>query len=316
MNDGFDNRISLQKLEVFCLVVELGGVGHAAEHLFVAQPVVSAHLRTLQERLGAQLLYRDGRRMRLTEAGDRAYAWATETLSRTRELARELDGLSDGRRGSVVIAASMSIGSYLLPPILSDFRGARPLAEITLNISDPEHATAAAAAGECDFAVLVAEAPPEGPLLSSELAGYERFVLVAPPDAEPNRSIGVAELATLPMVASPRSHIRRAIIDHQLQKFGVDPKNVTIELGHPEAMKRAAQDGLGAVLLFRSSVAAELKAGSLREIQITDADLAVPVFLVVRQRKRLTQIQEDLLVAVREALTRQLQQQPPEARRL
>ena len=59
-----DQRISLQKLEIFCLVVDLGGVGRAAEHLFVAQPVVSAHLRTLQERLGAELLYRDGRRLR------------------------------------------------------------------------------------------------------------------------------------------------------------------------------------------------------------------------------------------------------------
>lgn len=311
MDDGFDNRISLQKLEVFCLVVELGGVGRAAEHLFVAQPVVSAHLRTLQERLGAQLLYRDGRRMRLTEAGDRAYAWATETLSRTRELVRELDGLSDGRRGSVVVAASMSVGSYLLPPILAEFRRAHPQAEITLNISDPEHATAAAAAGECDFAVLVAEAPPEAPLLSSVRAGYERFVLVAPPDFEPHGPIRVAELDRLPLVASPRSHVRRAIADHQLQRFGVDPKNITIELGHPEAMKRAAQDGLGAALLFRSSVAAELKAGSLTEIEIADADLGVSVFVVMRRSKRFTQIQEDLLTAVREALAHQLEQESP-----
>ena len=36
MAEGYDNRISLQKLEVFCLVVELGGVSRAAEHLFVA----------------------------------------------------------------------------------------------------------------------------------------------------------------------------------------------------------------------------------------------------------------------------------------
>ncbi|WP_219412377.1 helix-turn-helix domain-containing protein [Pseudonocardia nigra] len=47
-----DNRISLQKLEVLCLVVELGGVHRAAERLFVAQPVVSAHLRPCRSASG------------------------------------------------------------------------------------------------------------------------------------------------------------------------------------------------------------------------------------------------------------------------
>lgn len=50
-----DNRITLQKLEVLCSVVELGGVTRAADHLWVAQSVVSGHLRSPQERLGAGL---------------------------------------------------------------------------------------------------------------------------------------------------------------------------------------------------------------------------------------------------------------------
>src|SRR5437899_1337828 len=79
------------------VVVELGGVRRAAEQLYVTQPVVSAHLRTLQDRLGgAQLLYRDGRQMRVTEAGDAAYRWAKEVLSRSEDVVREIDGLAQG----------------------------------------------------------------------------------------------------------------------------------------------------------------------------------------------------------------------------
>ena len=69
----YDNRITLQKLEVFCSVVELGGVSRAAEHLWVAQSVVSGHLRSLQDRLRVQLLYRDGQQMKLTKAGEQVY---------------------------------------------------------------------------------------------------------------------------------------------------------------------------------------------------------------------------------------------------
>jgi DNA-binding transcriptional LysR family regulator len=108
---ALDSRVTLHKLEVFSLVVELGGVSRAAEQLFVSQPVVSAHIRSLEQRVGARLFYREGRHLRLTEAGRAVHGWANDVLTHTRELSRHLDGLSDGTQGSVVVGASMSVGS-------------------------------------------------------------------------------------------------------------------------------------------------------------------------------------------------------------
>ena len=65
---ALDSRVTLHKLEVFSLVVELGGVSRAAEQLFVSQPVVTAHIRSLEQRVGARLFYREGRNLRLTES--------------------------------------------------------------------------------------------------------------------------------------------------------------------------------------------------------------------------------------------------------
>lgn len=305
---GYDNRISLQKLEVFCCVVDLGGVTRAAEHLFVAQPVVTAHVRSLEERLGTRLLYRDGRRMRLTESGERVYAWASETLARTRELAREIDGLSDGHRGAIVIAAEMSLGSYLLPPFLARFLARRPQADITVHISDPEQAIAETEAGACDLALVGAESPTEGSPLAWELLGGAQIVLVAAPHGEPSSSsVAVAELETLPLVVSTRGDFRRAVVDRQLQRVGVEPRNIAIRLGHSEAIKRAVQAGLGAALLLRSAVVHELQAGSLREVAIADASLSVPIYVVRRSDKRLTPIQQELLDALRSGLQTELQ---------
>ena len=149
-----DPRITLQKLEVFCLVVELGGVSRAAEHLFVTQPVVTAHVRSLEQRLGTRLFRREGRQMHLTEAGRAAHEWAVELLTHTREFSRRLDGLADGTRGTVVVAASMSVGSYLMPPVVSRFHEERPLVELELNVSDSRQALQEAELGRCDFAVV------------------------------------------------------------------------------------------------------------------------------------------------------------------
>jgi DNA-binding transcriptional LysR family regulator len=303
----YDNRITLQKLEVFCLVVKLGGVSRAAEHLIVAQPVVTAHVRSLQERLGVKLLYRDGHRMRLTDEGERVYDWACETLARTRELMRELDGLTEGHRSSVAVASSTTVGSYLLPSVLAEFRQRCPSVAITLSVSDPEHALDAIESGECDFAVVVADTPPRNTALRAEVIGREEIVLVAAPDYEPELvSLPAAALADAPLVSSPAGHARRGLIDRQLASLGVHPGNVVIELGHPEAMKRATHDGLGFCLLFRTAVERELEQGDLREVPIDDQQLSVPLMSVLRAGKRMSPIQQELFEAVTWGVERRL----------
>jgi DNA-binding transcriptional LysR family regulator len=289
---------------VFCLVVELGGVGRAAEHLYVAQPVVSAHLRTLQDRLGAQLLYRDGRRMRLTEAGEAAYEWAREVLSRSQEVVREIDGLATGAAGGAVIASSMTVGSYLLPPILSRFRLAHPRATLTLHVADPERALGHTETGVADFAVVASDVQVETSLFSVEQVGTEELVFVASPqDTQVGDTATVAELSGLRYVCSPGGLSRRRLVDAALREIGVTQRDIVIELGHPEAMKCAAAEGLGVAVLFRASVARELAAGSLRRIEIEGVQLPVPVKLICRSGKRLSPLQLLLADAIREGLT-------------
>lgn len=299
-----DSRITLYKLEVFDLVVECGGVSRAADQLFISQPVVTAHIRSLEARIGARLFYRQGRQLVLTEAGRAAHAWAKTVLTHTRELSRQLGGLSDGLSGSIVVGASMSVGSYQLPPVLVRFRRQRPLAEIVCNISDSEREMLATEAGVNDFAVVILEEEPQHEGLEAEKLTEEPLVVVTAPDGEPRESaITVERLAALPSVESPGGLIRRKLVDVQLSKLGIAHRNVAIELGHPEAMKRATMGGLGVTLQFRSVVADDIAAGRLREVEIVDATLSVPVFLVHRRGKLLSAIQRDLIDEIRAELS-------------
>jgi DNA-binding transcriptional LysR family regulator len=295
-----DRRITLHKLEVFELVVELGGVSRAADRLYVAQPVVTAHIRSLEQRLGTTLFYREGGRMHLTEGGRSVHAWASDLLRRTRELSRHLDGLSDGSQGSVVLGASMSVGSYSLPPLLSRFREERPLVDIVLHILDTEHALADTEAGEHDFAVAVVEVDPGSRGLRAEKLGDDELVVVAAPDGDPPESrITVDQLAKLSFVEAPQKLLRRQFVDHQLQRIGIRDRKVSIELGHPEAMKRATAAGLGVAVLFRSAVRSELASGELREIEVQDVHLSGPIYLVHRKDKLFSAVHRELIDAVR-----------------
>jgi DNA-binding transcriptional LysR family regulator len=281
-------------------VVELGGVSRAADRLFVAQPVVSAHLRSLEQRLGTRLFYREGGRMHLTDEGIAVHGWASEILRRTRELSRHLAGLSDGTQGSVVLGASMSVGSYSLPPLLSRFRRERPGVEIVLNILDAEHAFADTEAGETDFAVVVVQADLARGLRAEKL-GDDPLVIVTAHGGEPSESrITVAQLAALPFVEAPPQLLRRQFVDQQLARIGISERRVAIELGHPEAMKRATAAGLGVAVLFRSAVEAELARGELREITVEGVRLTGPVYLISRRDKVFTAVHRDLIDAIRD----------------
>lgn len=300
-----DTRVSLHKLEVFCVVAELGSVTRAAEQLFVAQPVVSAHLKSLEQRVGATLLQRRGNRMLLTEPGAAVHDWARAVLTRSRAMEREVDGLANGSRGVAVVATSMTVGSYMLPGVVAAFSSERPGTRITLLASDPEHAAAAAESGEADFAVLIGDEEDHlahGSLVTEHLAD-EPLVLVAAPDGPPAPDeLSITELSSLPFVASPGGLSRQRIVARRLASVGLGQLDVAIELGHPEAMKRAVRSGLGLSFLFRSSVREELERGDLREIAVRDAQLTAPVLLLHRRDRRMSLMQQQLLADVRGAL--------------
>lgn len=295
-----DMHISLYKLEVFERVVDLGSVSRAAEALFVSQPVVSAHIRSLEERIGARLFYKEGRRLHLTEAGEAAHAWAGAVLMRTQDLARYLEGLSSGERGSAVLGASMSTGSYILPALLSRFRREWPHVEVKLHVAESEHVLEDTAAGDYDFALVILEARPNGPSLHVELLRHEELILVGAPESVPSEPIGIADLPTLPFLDSPENTTRRWVVNRELAHAGIDRElNVTLELGHPEAMKRVAQQGLGIAPLLRSSVEEEMGRGLLREVRIRDASFAVPLYLVHRAGRQFSPCQRRLMELIR-----------------
>jgi len=299
-----DTRISIKKLELFCLVVELGSIKEAAERLYVTQPVVTAHIQSLNERLGVELLYRDGHRMRLTGSGTIVYQWANDLLVRTRDLDQQLLRFKDGLRGKCAIASSMTVGSYLLPPVVAEFKDQRPDVEISVAVSSPEGAAQEIESGQADFAVVIAEDDFElAPEIERELLGHERLVLVAAPGAPPAEDeVLVDELAEMAFVSSPHDHSRARLVGRLLRDLGIGDPDVRLEFGHAEALKAAVRGGVGVGFLFESSVREAIELGQLREITVTGHEFRAPIFLLHRPQRELSRVQMDLMAAIRRAV--------------
>src|SRR3954462_427577 len=105
-----------RQLAAFCAVVERKSFSQAAERLGVTQPAVSLQVRSLEKRLGRQLLDRSGRRVEPTEAGIALYRGAQRMLQLEGQLVEELEA-GDGQelRGTLEVGASTGPGSTVVP---------------------------------------------------------------------------------------------------------------------------------------------------------------------------------------------------------
>lgn len=293
-----DNRISLRKLEIFCAVVRQGGLSAAGEELMISQPGVSAHVRSLEERVGAPLLDRKGGRIELTEAGAIVHAWALDLLTRTNATARQIDELLDGSGGSAAIASSMTAGTIILPPILVAFQRTHATAKIGLTVAEPEQVLAATEAGECDFGLLMTERPASERHLLYHHLREEELALVGPADGGPEGSrLTIDQLREVPFVCAPTGVGRRQMIDRTFARHGLHDRNVVMTLGYAEPVLDAVREGVGIALVFRANAQPQIDAGHLRELHLVSEGppMTIPVYAVHRRDKRFSPLQQRLL---------------------
>ncbi|CAN5413703.1 LysR family transcriptional regulator [soil metagenome] len=294
-------QLTLQKLEVLCVVAELKSVTRAAAQLYVSQPVVTAHIRGIEEKLGVTLFKRDGRGIALTDDGVRVHKWAQGVVTRTRELERELAGSVPGESGRALLAASMSAGSYLLPPLVCDFHLAHPDGKVQMTISTPQVALESVRSGASDFAVimLLPDQMLEG--LTAEPLWDEPLLLVSAPrsqwvGAEAERDA----ISRMPFI-STYSAVMQQLEEGQVRANGIAPRTIVMELGHPEAQKEAVRRDLGVCFFLLSSVRAEIDRGELRSVKTPSLKLSIPLYLVCRKDKELSLYQRALMEYIRAA---------------
>src|SRR3954470_23239585 len=128
-----------RQLAAFIAVVERRSFSQAAEQLGVTQPAVSLQIRSLEKRLGLQLLDRSGRRVEPTEVGRRLYRSAQRLLAVEEQLLAELGDEAEGDlHGRLEIGASTGPGGTVLPVVLAEFQEQHPAVHVALSVSDTQ----------------------------------------------------------------------------------------------------------------------------------------------------------------------------------
>lgn len=248
-------------VEAFCQVVEHGGFTAAARALDRPKSSLSAAVARLEEQLGARLLERTTRRLRLSDAGESLYRDMGPPIARLRELAH--DALAQGEKvqGTLRVAAPYEFGAHHLAPVAGRLMAAHPQLKVHLDV---EHARVAVFERPYDI-VFSPVAPADAPatLVKRRVYTLERGVYAAPALLAQHDAVAAPEdLGALPLLAGQEDQ-HWAFEDPGGAGARIELRNPRMRSGNAGVRLHAAIAGLGVARITSTFCDAAVARGAL-----------------------------------------------------
>jgi DNA-binding transcriptional LysR family regulator len=271
-----------RQLAAFCAVVERRSFSQAAEQLGVTQPAVSLQIRSLEKRLGTQLLDRSGRRVEPTEAGSRLYRSAQRLLAMEEQLLADLGDEAGGElAGRLEIGASTGPGGTVLPVVLAEFQQLHPGVHVALAVSDTQHVVEQVGRREVELGVVGASRRQRGVVF--EPFFHDQVVLAVPRGHRfAGQTVTLEQLKGEPLVLMQEGAGVRQVIEEELRAAGVRLRDldVRLELGLQESARSAVIGGFGVTFISRSAIEADLAAGTVATARVEGLEPSREISLV------------------------------------
>jgi LysR family transcriptional regulator, transcriptional activator of the cysJI operon len=283
--------MNIHQVNIFNIAARTLSITKTAKKMHLSQPSVSIQIKDLEDALNVRLFERINRKITLTDAGKIFFEYSEKLLRLIDEMNAVMNDFSSGDVGRLLLGASSTVGIYVLPSFLGDFKEIYPKAEIALMIQNRQEAVEQCIAGELDFAFM--QDPPRHPDLQSEFFMKDELVIVCSPK---HRWASRGFLTMKMLISEPEPIILREegsgtrdLIEYVLKRFGIERK-VTMELSSSEGIKRAVEANLGVAVLSKNVVASEIKNKSLVALAIKDLNTKRDFFIVRNKKRRYMQL--------------------------
>ena len=248
--------MEFKQLEAFVAVVDYGSFSEAARKLYLTQPTISAHVRSLEEELHTKLILRTTKKTTITTRGYQLYDSAVRMLEIRNNLLENFTGV---QKHMIDLAASTIPSSYLLPEILAAFGKTHPDIYFHSIQADSAESINRVLDGTVDLALVGQNTRDETcvflPFCQDEL------VIATPITNEylglQNNSVTFEDFIKDPIIIREKGSGTKKEMDLFLEQIGVTPSdlNVIARMNDLEGIKKSIVNGLGiSILSARSAI--------------------------------------------------------------
>ncbi len=258
---------TVHQLTIFRTVAHHLSYTRAAEALYLSQPAVTQQVRTLERLLDLRLFARSGRGIMLTPAGQELLRYTERLLTLLAETAPVVHKIHTLERGSILVGASTSAGTYMVPSLLAAFHAHFPGIHITLMVANRRSIEEHLLSHQVDLAMMSLIEQQER-FVVEFLMPYE-LVVVAQPSHQllARTALTPYDLQQETFLLRERGSGTRLGTEQYLAHAGISLRT-SLELGNIEAIKEGVAAGLGIAVLSRESVALEVANGDLALLDV------------------------------------------------
>jgi LysR family hydrogen peroxide-inducible transcriptional activator len=254
------NQITLRQLAYFDALGRHGHFGRAAEACAISQPALSMQIKELEDALGAPLIERGARQVRLTKFGE-------ETTQRVRDILRSVDELEDfarASRGQLVgrlrIGMIPTIAPYLLPTVLGNLTQRYPDIDLHVRETLTAKLIQELVDGRLDTAIVAL--PVSEPSLTEVALFAESSLLVRPREDEGKPVPGREALREMRLLLLEEGHCFR---DQALSFCAMRPSQPRqgLDASSLSTLVQMVGAGIGVTLIPEMAVAVETRSASV-----------------------------------------------------
>jgi DNA-binding transcriptional LysR family regulator len=276
------NPLAGSELAAFVAAVEAGSVHGAADALQLTQSAVTKRIQTLERRVGGRLFERGRFGVRPTELGRTVYPAAKRALDALGSVAEVVE-LSRAEGSTYLrLSASQTIGEFLLPGWLAEFRHERPDVHPRLEVCNSHDALGAIRENRSEIGFVEGPDPPAGVQTLTIARDEIVVVVVAEHPWARRRAVTLRDLAGESYLAREEAAGTRAVATAALARAGIE-LSPALEAASFQSLKHALVGG-GFTLISRLTIEAEERAGVLAGLPIRGVDLHRELRAIRRRR--------------------------------
>jgi DNA-binding transcriptional LysR family regulator len=285
-----DLPFTLDQFRILQAISLEGSFKKAAESLYISQPAVSFQIQALEKQLNVPIFNRNNKKILFTEEGYTVLMYANRILGLCNETCRAMEDLQNLQGGNLVVGASQTTGTYLMPRLIGLFRQKYPQVSVQLQVHSTRRISWGVANGHINLAVIGGEVPRElKNTLHVTSYAEDELVLILPKSHPFSKltTIQKEDLYRLRFIALDKQSTIRKVIDRVLNQNGIDSTRfkIEMELNSVEAIKNAVQSGLGASFVSISAIGKELELGILHWAKIEDITIKRTLSIIVNPNR-------------------------------
>lgn len=289
------------KLKVFCTVAETKSFSKTSEIIHLTQPAVSLQIQALEEFFETKLFDRSGNSVNLTKAGEILYKYAKNILALYAETGKEIGKITGLIKGSITIGASTTIGNYILPAVVVDFKKTHPKIKINVLIGNTKRIEDLLTSGVVDIGFVEGETSKSK--IKSEAILSDELVLLLPsyhPWAK-RKTISLLEITKEPFIVREEGSGTRQTIEKYLSAHSINTGDMLISLvlGGTESIKLAVESGIGISIVSKWAARKEVKYGTLKFVNFKEEKMLRNFSLLLPKNAIISHAVDELVSYIR-----------------